>query len=139
VVDAKTALDDLKQSFGFVPEFVGTMPPEALPGAWLALKGVEMNPKTALSGKYKSLISLAVASQIPCRYCVVADTEFAKLEGATEREIREAVTMAGMARHFGTLIEGLEVDEAVFRRDMDRITSGAAKAMKAAKVAKAAR
>jgi AhpD family alkylhydroperoxidase len=136
VVDAKTALEDIKQSFGFVPTFVSTMPPEALPGAWLGMKGVEMNPKSALPGKYKSLISLAVASQVPCRYCVIADTEFAKLEGATEREIREAVTMAGMARHFGTLFDGLEMDERAFRRDIDRMTAGEAKA-KGTKVAKA--
>ncbi|HVE25504.1 MAG TPA: carboxymuconolactone decarboxylase family protein, partial [Sporichthya sp.] len=124
VIDARTALDDIKQSFGFVPEFVSTMPPEVLPGAWLGMKGLEMNPQTALPGKYKSLISLAVASQVPCRYCVVADTEFAKLEGATEREIREAVTMAGMARHVGALLEGLEVDDRIFRRDIDRMIGG---------------
>jgi AhpD family alkylhydroperoxidase len=137
VVDARTALADVKQSFGLVPEFVSTMPPEVLPGAWLGLKNVEMNPKTALPGKYKSLISLAVASQIPCRYCVIADTEFAKLEGATEREIREAVTMAAMARHFGALLDGLEIDDRAFRRDIDRMTSNLAKARKTAKLATA--
>ena len=124
VVDARTALEDIRQSFGFVPEFVSTMPAEVLPGAWLGLKQLEMNPGTALPGKYKSLISLAVASQVPCRYCVIADTEFAKLEGATDREIREAVTMAGMARHIGALLEGLEVDERAFRRDIDRMIGG---------------
>jgi AhpD family alkylhydroperoxidase len=128
VVDAASAQADMKQSLGFLPEFFATVPPEAAAGAWLGEKGLEMNPSTALSGKHKSLISLAVASQVPCRYCVIADTEFAKLEGATDREIREAVTMAGMARQLGTLLEGLEIDEKAFRRDVDRMTAGEAKA-----------
>jgi AhpD family alkylhydroperoxidase len=128
VVDARSALEDIAQSFGFVPEFMKKMPPEALPGLWLQMRDLELG-KTALPGKTKSLISLSVAAQVPCRYCVVADTEFARLEGATAREISEAVSMAGVARSFGTLIDGLQVDEAAFRRDWDRMTPGADKAV----------
>ena len=135
VVDDGSALADVKQGFGFVPEFFKKMPPNAQMTAWLQMRDLEMNPKTALPGKTKSLISLAVAAQIPCRYCIIADTEFAKLEGATDREIAEAVTMAGMARNFGTLIDGLQVDEATFRRDFDRIT-GTEKSPKVARRAK---
>jgi AhpD family alkylhydroperoxidase len=133
VVDAASAQADIKQTLGFLPDFFAGVPPEAAAGAWLGEKQLEMNPETALSGKYKSLISLAVASQIPCRYCVVADMEFAKLEGATDREIREAVTMAGMARQMGTLLDGLEIDEKAYRRDVDRMTAGEAKGAKAVK------
>jgi len=129
VVNAKSALADIQQSFGSVPEFMEKMPPEAVAGAWRQLRDLEMNPQTALPGKMKSLISLAVAAQIPCKYCIIADTAFAKLEGASDREIREAVTMAGIARSFGTLIEGLEVDEVAFRRDWDRLTSGGDRAV----------
>ena len=91
ITDAESVYKDVEQSFGFVPEFMKRFPPEALPGAWLTMRNVEMNPATAIPGKVKSLIGLAVSSQIPCRYCVIADTEFAKLEGATDREIAEAV------------------------------------------------
>jgi len=130
VVDAKSALEDVRQNFGFVPGFVKRLPAEALPGAWLALKNVEMS-STKLPGKYKSLISLAVASQIPCRYCVIADTEFAKLEGATEREITEAVTMAAIVRQWSTILNGSQADEAQYRKDIDRLVAGAKHATKA--------
>jgi AhpD family alkylhydroperoxidase len=130
VVDAASALADMKQSFGMVPGFMTRVPPEALPGLWLQLKHLELAP-TALPGKTKSLISVAVAAQVPCQYCVVADTEFAKLEGASDREIAEAATMAGVARSFGALIDGLQVDEVAFRRDWDRMTPGADKPGKA--------
>jgi AhpD family alkylhydroperoxidase len=125
ITDAKSVYKDVEQSFGFVPDFVKRFPPEALPGAWLNMRNVEMNPASALPGKIKSLIGLAVSSQIPCRYCVVADTEFAKLDGATDREIAEAVAMAGIARQFITLVEGMQVDEKAYRRDWERLTAGA--------------
>jgi AhpD family alkylhydroperoxidase len=121
VVDARSAMDDMKQSFGFVPDFATRFPAAALPGAWRQMRDVELNPHTALPGKYKSLISLAVASQIPCHYCIVADTEFAKLEGATDQEITEAVAMAGLARQTAASLTGLGVDETVYRKDMERI------------------
>ena len=68
-----------------------------------------------------SLISVAVAAQIPCRFCLIADTAFAKLSGATEPEIAEALTMASIVRHWSTLMNGLQLDEAGFKRDVDRI------------------
>jgi AhpD family alkylhydroperoxidase len=126
VVDAKTAMQDIEQGFGFVPDFIKKYPQASLAGAWREMRDVEMNPTTALSGKYKTLIGIAVAAQIPCRYCLIADTEFAKLEGATEQEISEAVAMGAYVRHWATLLEGLNVDESTYKRDFDRIAKGVA-------------
>ena len=125
VVDAGSALLDVKQTFGFVPDFLAKFPKDALPGAWLELRDVEMNPNTAISSKYKSLIGLAVASQIPCKYCVMADTEFSKLAGASDGELAEAIAMAAVVRHWSTFLNGLMVDETVFRRDVDRLVANA--------------
>jgi AhpD family alkylhydroperoxidase len=96
-------------------------PDAAVAGAWTEMRDIEMSPATALGGKHKSLISLAVAAQIPCKYCVYADTEFAKLEGASDAEIREAIAMASLARHWSTILDGLQLDEASYRKDIDRI------------------
>jgi AhpD family alkylhydroperoxidase len=127
VVDARTALQDIAQSYGMVPEFMARFPTEGIAGAWKEDRDVEMNPATALSGKYKSLIGLAVAAQIPCRYCVAADTEFAKLEGATDREISEAVAMAALTRHWSTYLNGIQMDENAFRKDVDHLVAAAKK------------
>jgi AhpD family alkylhydroperoxidase len=79
VVDGASALADINQSLGFVPEFFKRFPDVARAGAWREFKDVQINPATKLSGKEKELVGLAVASQVPCRYCVLAHTEFAKL------------------------------------------------------------
>jgi AhpD family alkylhydroperoxidase len=135
VVDAKSAYADVQQNFGFVPDFIKRFPPSGVAGAWIELRDVELDPETALPSKYKSLISLAVASQIPCRYCVIADTEFARLDGATDAEISEAIAMASLIRHWSTYLNGLQVDEPAFRKDIDHLVRNVKSAMKSAKPA----
>lgn len=132
VTDGKTALRDIEQTLGFVPDFLRKVPEFALPGAWREMKDVKLNPNTHLSAKTKSLIALAVASQTPSRPCVAAETEFAKLAGATEREMAEAVGMAAITRNMSTMLNGQQVDEQGFRADVDRLVSGAKAAQKKA-------
>ena len=132
VADGKAALKEIEQSFGMAPEFLRRYPQEGLAGAWTEMRDVEMNPSSAIPGKYKSLIGLAVAAQIPCKFCIIADTEFAKLEGASDREITEAVAMSGLVRHWSTIVNGRQVDKASFKKDINRVVAGAKKHMAAA-------
>ena len=121
---------DIQKTFGFVPGFIKLVPELALPGAWMDMKGLQLNPGTALPGKIKELVGLAVSAQIPCEYCIYAHTEFAKLNGATDAEITEAIAMASVTRSMSTLLNGLQIDEAQFRRDVDRLVKGATVAAK---------
>jgi AhpD family alkylhydroperoxidase len=123
VVDAKTAYRDMENTLGFVPEFIKSYPEAAMAGAWREFKEVEMNPQTVVPAKIKDLISLAVSSQVPCSYCIYADTEFAKLDGASSEEIKEAIAMAGMVRHWSTVLNGLRQDDKVFEKEVDQIFS----------------
>jgi AhpD family alkylhydroperoxidase len=132
VTDARSAFADAQANAGVVPEFMKRYPESGVAGAWNEIKAVEFAPNTALSPKYKSLISLAVASQVPCKYCTYADTEFARLDGATDKEIAEAVAVASSVRHWSTLFNGLQVDEAVFKKEVDRLVNGMKKSMAAA-------
>jgi len=132
VADGKAALKEIEQSFGFAPDFLRRYPQEGLAGAWQEMRDLEMNPATAIPGKYKSLIGLAVSAQIPCKFCIIADTEFAKLEGATDRELTEAVAMSGLVRHWSTVVNGRQAEKAAFKKDINRIVAGAKKHMAAA-------
>ena len=134
VTDGASALREVSQLFGFVPDLLKRFPDEARAGAWKQMRDVQMSPSTALSGKDKELIGLAVASQIPCHFCIIGHTEFAKLNGATDAEITEAIAMASLTRTMSTLLNGLQIDEAQYRRDLDRLVKGAqAAARKSAK------
>jgi AhpD family alkylhydroperoxidase len=118
-------LVEIGKTFGFVPDFVKSVPAALLPGFWAGITGLEMNPATKLDGKTKELIGLAVAAQIPCEYCVLFHTEAARLNGATDEEIKEAVGMAGLTRMGSTILNGNQTDKAQFKRDIQRIVEGA--------------
>ena len=109
---------EIEGIFGKVPEFVKKFPKAGIVGAWEEEKSLELSDKTALSPKVKSLISLAVAAQIPCEYCIYADTVSAKQAGATDEEIAEAVGMAALTRHWSTIFNGLQIDLPQFKKDM---------------------
>ncbi|TIT87509.1 MAG: carboxymuconolactone decarboxylase family protein, partial [Mesorhizobium sp.] len=107
--DYDAAIKDIQSTMGGVPSFVKQFPKAGLPGAWAEVKAIELSDKTALPPKVKSLISLAVAAQIPCNYCIWSDTQDAKRAGATDEEIQEAVAMAAITRHWSTIFNGMQV------------------------------
>jgi len=130
VVDPASAYKDMEFTLGLVPTFMKRFPESGIVAAWREFKSVQLNPKTTLTGKEKELIGLAVAAQVPCQYCVVFHTEAAKLNGATDQEIREAVAMAAITRHWSTVLNGSLIDETLFRKEVDQVISNAKKAAK---------
>ena len=87
VTDAASAYKDIENTFGSVPTFMRRFPEVAIAPAWREFKAVQLSKTTELPIKEKELIGLAVASQIPCTYCIVFHTEIAKMNGATDEEI----------------------------------------------------
>jgi len=117
-VSAAAAVEDIENTLGGVPSFLKAFPNAALPGAWSELKAVEFSDQTALPPKVKALIGVAVAAQIPCQYCVWADTQTARQFGATDEEIAEAVTVAALTRHWSTFFYGMQVDLETFKQEL---------------------
>jgi AhpD family alkylhydroperoxidase len=112
------AIKDIEQTFGFVPTFMKQMPKAGFAGAWQQLKELEFSESTALPAKTKALIALAVVSQVPCHYCIWADTAAARQAGATDEEIGEAVAVAATERYWSTAINGLQVDFETFKQEL---------------------
>jgi AhpD family alkylhydroperoxidase len=128
---AQTAYRDIEQTLGFVPSFF-KFPEVGIAGAWAEFKSVQLNPKTRLDSKTKELMGLAVASQIPCQYCVYFHTAAAKANGATDEDIREAIAMAAIVRHWSTVLNGMQVDLNVFKKETDTVLRLAADKAKTA-------
>ncbi|MCB1503040.1 MAG: carboxymuconolactone decarboxylase family protein [Bauldia sp.] len=108
---------------GFVPTFMQQMPAATLPIAITGYTSLEAGD-TVLPAKTKYLISLAVAAQIPCQYCIWADSLAAKAAGATDEEIGEAVGVAAMTRFWSTNFNGLQVDLATYQRELGPLFAG---------------
>jgi AhpD family alkylhydroperoxidase len=118
---AQATYKDIEQTLGLVPSFFKLFPEGGIAGAWAEFKAVQLNPKTKLDGKTKELMGLAVASQIPCTYCIYFHTAAAKANGATDQEIREAVAMAAIVRHWSTVLNGMQVDLNGFKQEADTV------------------
>lgn len=115
---AEATYKDIEAALGSVPSHLKAYPKSAVAGAWAMAKGLEFDADSnVLEPKVKSLINVAVAAQIPCRYCIWLETKMAKSRGATDAEIAEAVTHAGYVRHWSAVINGLQIDFETFKAE----------------------
>jgi AhpD family alkylhydroperoxidase len=115
---ADKAYKEIEATYGFVPSFMKMYPEKGVAGVWMLTKAMETQDG-ALDAKTKSLINIAVAAQIPCRYCVWLDTKMAKDQGATDAEIAEAVVQAGLTRHWSAFLNGMQVDFDTFKAEFE--------------------
>jgi len=133
ISSAQATYRDIEQTLGLLPGFFKAFPESGIAGAWAEFKSIQLNPKTKLDGKTKELIGLAVSAQIPCQYCIYFHTAAAKANGASAEEIREAVAMAAIVRHWSTVLNGMQVDAAAFQRETDTVLRLAGEKAKTAK------
>ncbi len=106
---------------GEPPKFYkDTYPEHALPKVLEADRTL-MGDEARLDAKTRELIALGVAAQIPCAYCVYVHTRMARVEGATDAEIREAVATAAHVRHWSTVLNGMAYDFDAFKTEVDEM------------------
>ncbi len=116
----KKAEAEMEAAFGTVPVMMKALPEHLRAGAWEWFKATQ-SPDAPIPAKYSELISLGVASQIPCSYCVYAHTKMAKMLGATDAEIEQAVASAANTRHWSTILNGSDVSIEDFKKEWDGI------------------
>jgi AhpD family alkylhydroperoxidase len=121
--EAKLTYNDIQKSLGIVPTFMKSYPEAGISAAWEEMKNVQLSASTELTGKEKELIGLAVSAQIPCKYCVIFHTEAAKINGATDLEIKEAIAMAASTRHWSTFTSGVQYSDTDAQRDTANIVA----------------
>ncbi|MGO9018492.1 MAG: carboxymuconolactone decarboxylase family protein [Syntrophobacteraceae bacterium] len=85
--------------------------------AWGLIKALELN-ETTIPGKYKHLIGIGASAAIHCRYCSLFHTEMAKVNGATEKEIEEAVHLAKQTAGWSAYMYGLQEDRERFENEI---------------------
>lgn len=114
---AEETYKEIESALGGVPGFVRMYPEAGVAGAWALTRDLLFS-ETALDMKTKALISLAVAAQIPCQYCIWSDTRDALAAGATEEQVREAVAIAATTRHWSTIFNGYQIDFETFKKEL---------------------
>jgi len=124
------ARSEMESALGIVPPFIALLPEGAQAGAWAFMKGSSGNPDGEIPPKYRELIALGVAAQIPCAYCAYAHTAFAKANGATDAEVQEAIAYGAEVRLWSTILNGSQYDLDQWKAEIDGILAHVAEAQK---------
>ena len=110
---------EMKETFGLVPSFLKTIPDSTLENEWELFKKIQIEDG-AIPNKYRELIGLGLSAVSKCRYCTLFHTEMAKLFGATDKEIEEAVHYAKSSAGWSAYLNGMQVDYDEFKDELRR-------------------
>ena len=109
---------DIEETFGLVPSFFKKIPDSCLELEWNLFKKIQLE-ESPIPNKYRELIGIAISGITKCHYCAFYHTEVAKLFGATDEEIEDALRYAKSSAGWSTYINGLQMD---FEQFKDEVT-----------------
>jgi len=108
---AKEVYDEIRASFGMVPNFFKAQ--AAIDPEWLFLnwqrEKLIMIGQGALDRKTKELLALAVSLVNRCEYCSLAHESVALMTGATQEEVNEAKKVVELFSSFNAIADSLQV------------------------------
>lgn len=107
---------EIEDVFGLVPGMLGAVPDSSL-DLGRPFKRVRFD-EGPIPDKYRELIGVAIAGITRCRYCALYHTEVAKLNGATDEEIEDALHYAEWSAGWSTYINGLQLDYDEFKDEV---------------------
>ncbi|OGR15583.1 MAG: hypothetical protein A2X81_19220 [Desulfobacterales bacterium GWB2_56_26] len=116
-MDREKVYSEMRETLGLVPSFFKLVPDATLELEWRLFKQVQLET-SVIPNKYKELIGIAISGITKCRYCALYHTELAKLNGATDAEIEDAVHFAKSSAGWSTYINGLQVDFDTFKEEV---------------------
>jgi AhpD family alkylhydroperoxidase len=108
---------EIEETFGLIPSMFKAVPDSSLELEWQLFKRVQLE-EGPIPNKYRELIGLAIAGVTKCRYCAFYHTEVAKLFGATDEEIEDALHFAKSSAGWSTYINGLQLDFDQFKDEI---------------------
>lgn len=110
---------EIEQTLGLVPSFFKLVPDRSLELEWNLFKTLQLED-SPIPHKYRELIGVAISAVTKCRYCSYFHTEVAKLFGATNEEIEDAVHYAKSSAGWSTYLNGMQVDYDQFTTELDQ-------------------
>ena len=112
---------EMKETIGRVPGFFENMPDDSIVMEWDLFKRYVLKEDSEIPPKYRELIGIAVAAATHCWYCSNFHTGTAKLHGATDEEIQEAVHLAKFGTSWSTYLNGSLYDKERFLKELHEV------------------
>jgi len=117
---------EMRETLGTARVAFDRIPDELVGPEWDLMKRLQLG-ETLIPGRYKELIGLAVGAVFRCPYGILLHTEGARLHGASDAEIAEAVHYAKLESGWSVHLAGLQVDYDEFAREVERTAAFVAK------------
>jgi len=127
-MNRKQIFAEMEEHCGLVPSFFKSIPDATLGLEWELFKKLQIEENN-LSPKTKELIGLGIAAATKCKYCTYFHKEFAKLTGATDDEIQEAIQFSKAVSGWSTYINGEQEDYKEFTQQVDQVVNHLRQAM----------
>lgn len=118
----KEVYSEITQMFGLVPQFFQRIPDNTIELEWELMKRVQFQDG-AIPNKYRELIGLGIAAVTKCKYCALFHTEIAKMLGATDAEIEDALHYAKSSAGWSAWLNGYQFDFAQFRDEIKQVVA----------------
>jgi len=115
----KEVFNEIEQMFGLVPSMFKAVPDSTIELEWELFKRVQLEDGP-IPNKYRELIGVAISAISKCRYCAYFHTELAKLNGATEEEIEDALHFTKSSAGWSSYVNGLQLDFDEFAKEIDQ-------------------
>lgn len=116
-MNRKEVFQDIEKTFGKVPAFFKLVLDRSLELEWNLFKTLQLD-ESPIPNKYKELIGVAVAAVTRCKYCSFFHTEVAKLFGASDAEIEDAVHYAKSSAGWSTYLNGMQMGYDQFSKEL---------------------
>ena len=110
---------EIEHTLGLVPSFFKMIPDNTIEMEWELFKRIELE-ESPIPNKYRELIGVAISAISKCRYCSFFHTELAKLNGASDAEIEDALHYAKSSAGWSTYVNGLQIDFETFKDEVNR-------------------
>lgn len=117
IMNRKEVFQDIEKTLGKVPSFFKLVPDKSLELEWKLFKTLQLE-ESAIPNKYKELIGVAISAVTKCKYCSFFHTEVAKLFGASDAEIEDAVHYAKSSAGWSAYLNGMQIDYKQFRQEL---------------------
>ena len=116
-MNRKQIYQDIEKTLGKVPAFFKLVPDRSLELEWNLFKTIQLE-ESPIPNKYKELIGVAISAVTKCKYCSFFHTEVAKLFGATDEEIEDAVHYAKSSAGWSAYLNGMQMDYDQFQKEL---------------------
>jgi AhpD family alkylhydroperoxidase len=123
---------DMEETLGLVPTMFKSIPDSSLELEWELFKRIQLE-ESAIPNKYRELIGLAISGVTRCRYCAFYHTEVARLFGATDEEIEDAMHFAKSNAGWSAYVNGLQLDFEQFKDEIQQVCEHVRSAQAAAR------